>query len=63
MEIEIQEQRTTLFNFSDYESSKSTKLNQNVSKNKKAVDDTSRFNLINNLTNIIQYPFNKFLYN
>ena len=63
LEIEIQEQPTTLFNYSDYKRSKSTKNKQNVTKNKKALDDTSRFNLINNFTNIIQYPYNNFVYN
>ena len=63
LEIEIQEQSTTLFNYSDYKRSKSTKNKQNVTKNKKALDDTSRFNLINNFTNIIQYPYNNFVYN
>ena len=63
LEIEIQEQPTTLFNYSDYNRSKSTKNKQNVTKNKKALDNTYRFNLINNFTNIIQYTYNNFVYN
>ena len=63
LEIEIQEHPTTLFNYSDYKRSKSTKNKQNVSKNKKSLDKTAQFNLINNLKNIFQYSYNNFVYN
>ena len=62
LEIKIQEQPTTLFNYSDHKSSKSRKNKQNMAKNKKSSYDKSGFNLIKNLTNIITYPYNRFIY-
>lgn len=63
LEITIQEQRTTLFNYSDHNSSKSAKNKQNISKSNKKLENTTRLSFNNNLSKIINYPYNTLIYN
>ena len=63
LEITTEEQIITLYNYSEYKSSKSSKIKQKSTNNNKTLDKSFKIMFNKNLTKFIQDPYNMLIYN